>query len=646
VTQVPPWNEEGSAKIELTIPKPAAAPTPAVRRRADSIEEITGSAFLVEDGFPNATQTKAAAEDLSASYLIPEEASQLAKAEPEKPPALKPPSLSSDTESFRTEPLTADDPKPPIAALESPSVEAFPVESSARELSVEGTSPAGRDPATATTTVAMPTIALPALKAPPSPPDTGSITGEEGGATALPTRERPPEPTGAVAPPSPSSRLIHDLTEIWAEKAVPRARRSIQALRDLWEAPKERWILVLFGSGTLLILVGLFGAVFRIASPGPAARANTPWPATAPPSTPGPSATSSPNPSEPSPTAVPDSATSSRTAEALPCGLGGGATRSIAPKAHIRSGVEAVASHDRIALGFVVSDKEGLAVAIEPTSLAATTTAKQRTREPIRRLVPELSGKGVVAIAEIEHKGERISNARTVFGDVKYVLGEAEGKLVWGAQANDAPHALWSLDGDGPVEALRTAALDDGGAAIAFRQGSSIYIGAISPEKVPRGSLSRIAGLGSQIGSPTIAASSNIVIVAWADRASTSDPWMLRLVRWQPGDDPGGPRTFAIPSGGLGEQAMSPAIVGVAGGRFLLSWTEGPAASHQVRAQTLTASGEALGAPLTISGEGINAGQGQAALLPDGQGVVAYLASPAGSSAEVVATPVQCPGVP
>ncbi len=88
---------------------------------------------------------------------------------------------------------------------------------------------------------------------------------------------------------------------------------------------------------------------------------------------------------------------------------------------------------------------------------------------------------------------------------------------------------------------------------------------------------------------------------------------------------------------------MSPGLTGLSGGRFLLAWTEGPVASHQVRAATLGEGGEILGSPLTISADGVNAGQGQVALLPDGKGLVVYHASPSGSTAQVVATPIACP---
>jgi hypothetical protein len=330
------------------------------------------------------------------------------------------------------------------------------------------------------------------------------------------------------------------------------------------------------------------------------------------------------------------------TSSTSPCALSG-AAHVIAPKAQVRTGVETAAAQSRIALGFVTSEKDGLAVALDPGSLAAVATAKEHSREAIKRIVPKLgAGKGVAAVADADHKGERIAGARAVIGEA-FVLGSADGKLAWGARANDAPHPLWTLESDGPVEATRAVALEEGGWAVAFRQGAAIYLGMLGADKVPVGGLSRIAGLGPQIGSPAIGASGSMAIVAWADRAATTDPWMLRVVKWHPGQAPGEAQPFSIPPGGLGEQAMSPGITGLAGGRFLLAWTEGPVASHQVRAQTLSASGESLGPSMTVSGEGVNAGQGQPAVLPDGRGLVVYMASPTGAVAQVVATPIACP---
>jgi hypothetical protein len=145
------------------------------------------------------------------------------------------------------------------------------------------------------------------------------------------------------------------------------------------------------------------------------------------------------------------------------------------------------------------------------------------------------------------------------------------------------------------------------------------------------------------VGAPALAESDDSVLVAWADRAATSDTWTVRWLRWKPGEMPQEAQSFALPAGGLGEQAMSPGLASTSGGRFLLVWTEGPVSSHQVRAQTISSSGAALGAPLTISVEGVNAGQGQAAVGADGHGVVVFLASN-GTGFEVVASPIECPG--
>jgi hypothetical protein len=68
-----------------------------------------------------------------------------------------------------------------------------------------------------------------------------------------------------------------------------------------------------------------------------------------------------------------------------------------------------------------------------------------------------------------------------------------------------------------------------------------------------------------------------------------------------------------------------------------------------VRAQTLSAAGTLVGAPFTVSDAGVNAGQAQLAMLPDGHGVVAYMGLADSDSAgpkagySVLATPIACP---
>jgi hypothetical protein len=157
----------------------------------------------------------------------------------------------------------------------------------------------------------------------------------------------------------------------------------------------------------------------------------------------------------------------------------------------------------------------------------------------------------------------------------------------------------------------------------------------------PKGELTRIDGLGTTVGSPAVAIGSGVVVVAWADRSSSDDPWHLRWVRFKAGTAPREPARFAPPPGGKGDQAMSPALTALSGGRFLLVWTEGPQSGHEVRAQTLAPDGSPIGTPLLASAEGSNAGAGQAAVNGSGQGVIAFLQSRS-DGFEVAATAIDC----
>jgi hypothetical protein len=117
----------------------------------------------------------------------------------------------------------------------------------------------------------------------------------------------------------------------------------------------------------------------------------------------------------------------------------------------------------------------------------------------------------------------------------------------------------------------------------------------------------------------------------------------LRYVRFKAGEAPGDPVAFTLPPDGAGSQAMSPGVTGLPGGRFLLVWTEGPEGKHQVRAQTLKDSGDPIGDAMTVSADGVNAGQPQAASTADGRGVVAFLAAASGKAFDMIAVPVACP---
>jgi len=185
-------------------------------------------------------------------------------------------------------------------------------------------------------------------------------------------------------------------------------------------------------------------------------------------------------------------------------------------------------------------------------------------------------------------------------------------------------------------------ALPDGkGFAIAFRQGSVVYAGAFGgTPPAPLGPLVHVDGLGTTGGAPVVAASGERIMIAWSDRATASEPWHLRTATFRAGDDAAQPHAFAAPPGGLGEQTMSPDLTSLGSGRFLLLWTEG-LATHQVRGAVLGEEG-APSSAFAVSPDGSDAGQGQAAVLDDGRGVVAYLSSTTPGFYEAVTAPIKC----
>jgi hypothetical protein len=327
-----------------------------------------------------------------------------------------------------------------------------------------------------------------------------------------------------------------------------------------------------------------------------------------------------------------------------------GTAHVIAPRAVVQSGVEVQVVDGHVAVGFASGPKNGIAVALDPTSLAATQTARVKAPDAIRRLVPVAATRGIAGVADVDRAGDALAGRRTMAGDPPFDLGLGGGGLAWTPVKSRALEVLWTLDGDAPIEAVRAAPLDasnpGAGWAIAFRRGASVFAGATTGGFKPGGPLVRIDGLGPQVGSPAVAAQDGAVFVAWADRASASDPWSVRWMRFAPGDATADAKAFTPGEGGLGEHVMSPAVAPAGQGRFVVAWTEGPVSSHQVRAQTLSAAGVAIGKPFAISEPGVNAGQAQLGVLPDGRGVVAYLASTdAGPKAayQVVATPIACP---
>jgi hypothetical protein len=314
----------------------------------------------------------------------------------------------------------------------------------------------------------------------------------------------------------------------------------------------------------------------------------------------------------------------------------------VSPRAFGQAGVEAVSVPGAVALGFAVDNRNGTAVTVDPGSIGITTTVKARALGgDARRMSPVLEKGKLTLVPGVDKKFDKLVGRRVVGTNPPIDVGVAESSIVWAPKDQNSYAKIFALEGEGQVDAIRAVPLPSKGIAITFRRGNAIYVGVARGDAVltAEGSLGRISGLG-QVGSPNIAVSGDTVIVAWSDRASAQEPWQVRWTKLSAGGAPDTAKTFAMPEGGLGTQAMSPSLAGLGGGRFVIAWSEGTP-THQVRAVTLGADGSPSGAAMALSAAGVNAGQPQVAVGPDGRGVVAFLAAK-GKLFEIHATPISC----
>ncbi|MBX3229886.1 MAG: DUF4339 domain-containing protein [Labilithrix sp.] len=512
------------------------------------------------------------------------------------------------------------------------------------------------------TTIGMPAPAFPAphsgieelsgsLLESGSSPDLSHLAAPPGAppsSARLPFGRRNAPTERRASPPLDGPLFLHDPPP----NVVDRLVADIKALRA-GEAPKNKPLLIGAGVLSLLVVLGLFGTIIGLASGGSASAKTTP------------SASASARASAAPPPEVSSSPVVTTTVSAPPppapppsspvlgdCTVAGD-PKLIAPRAVSGAAIEGQALGSALGIGFAASSHDAVATMLDAASLAPMSTV--RTKPPggdVRRVTPFLNGTKLAAFADVDRKGDRLAMRRSVATSPPVDVGIADGQVVWAPRGKDSSARLFALDGEATPEALRAIPLADRrGVALTFRHGSNIRVGVARGEGVlePDGDLSKIEGLGQErgtLGSPSLTSTGDRVVVAWADRASTGEQWSIRWTSVKPHGAADEATPFTVPDGGQGDNAMSPSVASLGGGRFLLAWTEGSATSHQVRALTFGADGSPSGAPLTISGANDNAGQPAIALNADGRGVVAFLSAKGRNSFEVHVTPITCPRQP
>lgn len=518
------------------------------------------------------------------------------------------------------------------------------------------------------TTVGMPSPIAPPAQAKPVPTKPPPPVGRRPSKPEVPPRreivEEPVSESAFLADsgdpldglPAPTDPVVHGGGERTSDPGdvagLPRTGglsiilEDIRALRA-GQKPKNKLIFPVLGLLAASILIMLIAGIASLFGGGPpevatsgSASALTSASPSAAPSAPSAKAAEVEKPAEPA-------AAAAAPADLGPCTIAG-EEKVIAPRAVVGTGIEAAPLNGSLVLGFAPSPGNGNAVALDPSSLAVSSTVKGKgPAAEVKRVTPAIANGRLVAYVDGERKNDKLASRRAVATSTPIDIGVAEGAIVWALHGKDGWAKLAPLDEDGagPVEALRAVPLTGKkGVAFVFRRDGAVFFGAATGEGKLElaGNVVRVPGLG-QVGSPAITTSDNDIIVAWADRAGAEEPWQIRWAR----SPIGGASTevsaqnLVLPPGGLGEQAMSPAVSGLGKGRFVIAWTEGPVAQHQVRALTLDETGKVMGEPLTVSSANVNAGQPQVAVDAEGRGVVAYLGAK-GRVYELRAAPLRC----
>jgi hypothetical protein len=189
-----------------------------------------------------------------------------------------------------------------------------------------------------------------------------------------------------------------------------------------------------------------------------------------------------------------------------------------------------------------------------------------------------------------------------------------------------------------PSGELRVAAREEGGAIVALRVPSALWLGLVDAELRAEGPLVPLTRAGAVLGTPAVtpALASAGGAVAWAERPAGAREWIVMVATFARKGGAPGPVLRPIAAG------MSPSLAALPGGDLLLAYAVGGPGAHQVVVRRLSQELELRGDALVVSPEAINSGQPTAAVAADGRALVAFFGAERGRPASVLATPLAC----
>jgi GYF domain 2 len=272
--------------------------------------------------------------------------------------------------------------------------------------------------------------------------------------------------------------------------------------------------------------------------------------------------------------------------------------------------VAAVPKSRKLAVGLAESAESALGITIDPQSLAVERVFSRRATHSLTGVVPLTHG-AKLGFA-VDDSGASLSDARTLDTQPPVTLGITDAGFAR-TVSGGAPEVIWPGVSRERVTDVRVATAASGDHAVTFRQGGQsgkVMVGWVGPHGEKKSELQAVEPQGHYVGTPVVGANDRAILVAFAARSEKDAYWGVQIVASALGSLPQRSQAFPIPPGGPGIETMSPAVVGMPGGRWMLQWTEGSRGEHVVRVQVLGADLNPIGDAVTVSAKDANAGQG------------------------------------
>lgn len=295
-------------------------------------------------------------------------------------------------------------------------------------------------------------------------------------------------------------------------------------------------------------------------------------------------------------------------------------------------------SSGTIAVGYASDGNRAVGIEVVPSTGKMTEKFSENVTGNIERVTPAESGASFTVVTSAGTGP--LKSVVNVPAKTPFAIGLAGGALSVADASAAVASPLWPIQGDRPLDAARVLVAGDSGYAVTFRRDDAIWSGWIAPDRTPSGALTKVVGSSGAVGKPMSGWNRHELAIVFADRPSAATPWQIRAGRAPTGSIPQSTVVIDLPPGGPGGDAFAPDIAGLADGRWLLLWTEGPPGAKAVRAQTLAPDFAPVGDPIALSPPAGSFGQG--VLGVSGNYVAAVFLSKGKESFELWGSILQC----